>query len=111
MLSLILCDQAVCKLVSFSSLPVRLLVSGVQPDNLNSGCCHVAGLVAKSCPTLATPWTAACQVPLGFPGKSTGVGCHFLLQEIFPTQGSNLGLLHCPQILYRLSHQGSPVAL
>ena len=33
--------------------------------------------------------------------------CHFLLQGIFPTQGSNLGLPHCRQILYHLSHQGS----
>ena len=32
----------------------------------------------------------------------------FLLQGIFPTQGSNPGLLHCRQMLYRLSHQGSP---
>ena len=36
----------------------------------------------------------------------TGVGCHFLLQEIFLTQGLNLGLLDCRQTLYRLSHQG-----
>ena len=43
------------------------------------------------------------------PGKNTGVGCHFLFQEIFPTQGSNLGLLHCRQILYHLSHSGSQV--
>ena len=41
------------------------------------------------------------------PGKNTGVGCHFLLQEIFPTQGLNLGLPHCRQTLYCLSHQGS----
>ena len=41
--------------------------------------------------------------PWDFPGKNTVVGCHFLLQEIFPTQGSNLGLPHCRQILYRLS--------
>ena len=40
-------------------------------------------------------------------GKSSGVGCHFLLQGFFLTQGSNLGLLHCRQTLYRLSHQGS----
>ena len=45
--------------------------------------------------------------PWNFPGKSTGVGCHFLLQGIFPTQGSNPGLPHCGQTLYRLSHQGS----
>ena len=42
------------------------------------------------------------------PGKNTGLGCHFLLQGIFETQGLNLGLLHCRQILYHLSHQGSP---
>ena len=40
-------------------------------------------------------------------GKNTGVGCHFLLQEIFPTQGLNPGLPHCRQMLYHLSHQGS----
>ena len=32
-------------------------------------------------------------------------GCHFLLQGIFPTQGSNPGLLHCRQTLYHLSHR------
>ena len=41
-------------------------------------------------------------------GQNTGVGSHSLLQGIFPTQGSNPGLLHCRQILYQLSHQGSP---
>ena len=45
--------------------------------------------------------------PWNFPGKNTGVGCHILLQGIFPIQGLNLGLLHCRQILYCLSHQGS----
>ena len=45
--------------------------------------------------------------PWDSPGKNTGVGCHFLLQEIFPTQGSNPGLPHCGQTLYHLSHQGS----
>ena len=41
-----------------------------------------------------------------FPGKNTGVGCHFLLHGIFPTEGSNLGLPHCRQTLHCLSHQG-----
>ena len=41
------------------------------------------------------------------PGKNTGVGCHGLLQGIFPTQGSNPGLPHCMWILYCLSH-GKP---
>ena len=45
--------------------------------------------------------------PWDFPGKSIGVGCHFLLQRIFLTQGSNLGLPHRRQMLYHLSHQGN----
>ena len=60
----------------------------------------------------ATPWTVACTKllhPWDFQGKTTGVGCHFLLQGIFPTQGSNPGLSHCRQTLYLLSHQRSPV--
>ena len=40
--------------------------------------------------------------------KNTGVGSLSLLQHIFPTQESNWGLLHCRQILYQLSYQGSP---
>ena len=39
------------------------------------------------------------------PGENTGVGCHALLQGIFPTQGWNSGLPHCRRILYHLSHQ------
>ena len=51
----------------------------------------------------------ACQAPLsmGFSGKNTRVGCHFLLQGIFPTQGSNLHLLHWQAGSLPLSHQGS----
>ena len=44
---------------------------------------------------------------MGFPEGNTGVGCHFLLQGIFPTKGSNPSLLHCRQILYQLCHLGS----
>ena len=64
-------------------------------------------LVAESCPTLCDPMNVAHQASLSMdsPDKSTGVDCHFLLQGIFPTQGSNLGLPHCGQTLYRLSHQ------
>ena len=49
---------------------------------------------------LYSPWNS--------PGQNTGVGSLSLLQGIFPTQGSNPGLLHCRQILYQLSHKGSP---
>ena len=48
--------------------------------------------------------------PWNSPGKNTGVGCHSLLHGIFLTQESNPGLLHSRQILYHLSHQGSPIS-
>ena len=48
-----------------------------------------------------TPWNS--------PGQNSGVGSLSLLQGIFPTQGSNPGLLHCRKILYQLSHKRSPV--
>ena len=51
-------------------------------------------------PRLLYPWD--------FPGKNTGVGYHFLLQGIFPTQGSNLCLLLWQEGSLPLSHQGSP---
>ena len=60
-----------------------------------------AGLAAKPhVPLLGPPWSVAARLlcPRGSPGKNTGVGCHFLLQEIFQTQESNLGLLHCRRI-------------
>ena len=47
--------------------------------------------------------------PWDSPGKNTGVGCHALLQKVFPTEGSNPGLAHCRQILYLLSQQGSNI--
>ena len=49
---------------------------------------------------LYSPWNS--------PGQNTGLSCHFLLQGIFPTQGSHPGLPHCRWILYQLSHKGSP---
>ena len=48
-------------------------------------------------------YTTRFLCPWNFPGKSTGVGCHFLLQRIFPTQGLNPSLLHCRQTLCHLS--------
>ena len=56
-----------------------------------------------------TPWTVAYQGPLsiGIFRQEYWSGLPLLLQEIFPTQGSNPGLPHCRQTLYRLSHQGS----
>ena len=61
--------------------------------------------VPQSCPTLCGLQPARLLCPWDSPGKNSGVGCHFLLQGIFLTQRLNLGLLHCSQIPYRLSHQ------
>ena len=58
-----------------------------------------------SCPTLCNPMDCSppgfsvCVIP------QAGVGCHSLLQRIFPPQGSNTGLLHCSKFFYRLTHQ------
>ena len=57
-----------------------------------------------------SPPGSSVQAPLAsdFPGKNTRVGCHSLLQGIFPTQGSNPRLLHWQASSLPLSHQGSP---
>ena len=75
--------------------------------------CHsyTVRLIAPLCQILCHPMD--CNSPGSSahehsPGKNTGVGCHALLQEIFPTQGSNPGLPHCGHILYHLSQPGSP---
>ena len=52
---------------------------------------------------LYSPWNSS--------GQNTGVGSLSLFQGIFPTQGSNPGLLHCRWIFYQLNHQGSPRVL
>ena len=69
-------------------------------------CC----LVSKSCPTLRDPMDCRPLCPWDSPGKNTRVGGHFLLQEIFPTQGSNPCLLRL--VRWQVdslphSHQGS----
>ena len=53
-------------------------------------------------------WPHGLYRPWNSPGQNTGVGRLSLLQEIFPTQGSNPGLLHCRCILYQLSHKECP---
>ena len=71
---------------------------------------HMLCLVAQLCSTLCHLMDCSPPGSSVFgdsPGKNYGVGCHALLQGIFPTQGSNPGLLDCRQILYCLSHQGS----
>ena len=87
---------------------VDSLVKGKAFDILM--CIHAKSL--QLYPTLCNPMD--CSPPGSsvhgiFQERNTGVGCHFLLQGIFPTQRSNLDLPHCRWILYHLSHQRSPV--
>ena len=87
---------------------LKTLDSLKDPIHLQGHIKHVLSRVQL----FATPWTVALQAPVHshFPGKDTGVGCLFLLQGIFPTQGSNLHLLPLlprRQILYRLSLRGN----
>ena len=79
--------------------------------NLSSVCCHSS--VAKLCLTLSNPVDYSPPgfflCPWNFPGKNTRVGCHFPLLRIFPTQGSNLCLLHQQADSLPLRDQGSPL--
>ena len=74
--------KAGCCVLSHSAVSDSLQPHGLQPTRL------------------LCPWDS--------PGKDAGVGCHALLQGIFPIQGLNPGLLHCRQVLYCLSQQGIP---
>ena len=71
-------------------------------------------MCSQSCPTSLQPrelWPSRLLCPWNFPGKNTGVGCLFLLQAIFPTQGSNprlLWLLNSEMGSLPLSQPGSP---
>ena len=62
--------------------------------------------VAQLCPNL---WPHELSSLWNSPGQNTGVGRLSLLQQIFPTQGSNPGLPHCRWMLHQLSHQRSPI--
>ena len=77
-------------------------VIGPYPSNLawSSALMAGAGLgtLVSSCVTFCNPMDCSLSGS-SIPGKNTGVGCHFLLQVIIPTQGSNPGPLHCRQML------------
>ena len=92
--------SCVCTLTHFI-IGGWLLYGSVVPSALCA--CWSCARPHRLKPTrLLQPWDS--------PGKSAAVGYHLLLQGIFPTQRSNPGLLHCTQILYQLSHMGSPVS-
>ena len=84
------------KLVYMSSLYIQ----GIYP-------CHVSHSVMSDSVRSHGLQPARLPCPWNSLGKNTGVGSYYLLQGIFPTQGSNLGFLHCGQIPSHLRHQGS----
>ena len=99
-----------------ASIPLqqRWLLRG---SHCRLGCCtarsvilcrwwFIRSVVSDSLPPHG-PWPARLLCPWDSPGKSTGVGCHALLQGIFPTQGLNLHLLLWQTDCLPLSHQGS----
>ena len=91
--------------------PPKLKIS-YDPAVPHLGIYPMLCLVGQSCLTLCDSMDCSppgSSVHGDSPGNNTGVGCHALLQEIFPTQRSNPGLPQCRWILYHLSHQGSPV--
>ena len=101
---LTLCDPMDCSPPGSSVhgiLQARILEWVAMPSSRGSSS---PGIEPKS-PTLQ-----ADSLPSEPPGKpkNTGVSSLSLLQGIFPTQGSNPGLLRCRQILYQLNYQGSP---
>ena len=74
-------------------------------SDVNSACMFGVQLFATPLCDSCGRWPTMFLCPWDFPGKNTGAGCHFLLQGIFPTQGSSLSLLHCRQISYHLNHR------
>ena len=85
----------------------------MQREGTGPSCSQLKLLkLTQLCPTLCDPRDCS---PPGYsvhgesPGKNTGVGCHALLQEIIPTQGSNRGLPRYRRILYCLSHPGGQI--
>ena len=70
----------------------------ILSNSINESCSVVSNYLQPY--GLYSPWN--------FPGQNTGVASLSLLQRVFSTQGLNPGILHCRQILYKLSHKGSP---
>ena len=92
-LPLSLCQRQVLAAASLATARADLIASPLSLFSFSESC-------SLQPLGLHSPWNS--------PSQNTGVGSHSLLQGIFPTQGMNPGLLHCRQILYHLSHQGSP---
>ena len=94
-------EQELCKAVT------------TQPSTVNTRLTHSVGYKSSQLVyfldfCFKKLWVIWKNKPTFQKWKFAVVGCYFLLQGIFLTQGSNPGLLHCRQTLYLLSHQGSP---
>ena len=78
----------------FLSIPKTALISTSKYGNLSFS--HLVCYLLSHVQLFGTPYFVARQAPLSMEGKNTGVGCHFLLQGIFLSQGLKLGLLYSP---------------
>ena len=81
----------------------KVMNAFLMPISTVCVCLCVCVLVTQSCLTLCDPKDLSGS-SVHSEGKNTGEGCHSLPQGIFPTKGSNLGGLHCRQILCHLKH-------
>ena len=104
--------EKICSVISQHSIATvawkHIYHTAVVLTYLTSGILIFARSVVSD--SFETPWTVAHQAQ-DFPGKSTGVGCHFHLQGIFPTQGSNPNLLHWQADSSPLIHKATREAL
>ena len=92
-------------------LPLCYTVGPGQPSTsyIAVYICQMKESESETCSAVSNSlWPHGLYSPWNSPGQNTGVGSCFLLQVIFPIQGSNPGLPHFRWILYQLSHQGSP---
>ena len=86
-----------------NNLRYNTTIMAESEEELKSFLIKMKMKVAQSCPTLATPWTIQS---MEFSRPEYWNGSCSLIQDIFPTEGSNPGLLHCRQILYHLKVKG-----
>ena len=115
--------KAIVKQIKESTFPLNSIMQSCMLNFLIIPSCKhnyntwplIYASESVSCSVVSDSWqplgleSARLLCPWGSPGKKTGVGCNFLLQGIFLTQGSNPGLLDCRQNLYYVNHPGSPI--
>ena len=89
--------------------PGRLQSLYVPTNKMRNASIFLRGCIqVKITQSRLTVWPHGLYSPWNSPGQNTGVGSLSLLRGLFPTQGWNPGLPYCRQILYQLSHKGSP---